>query len=80
MLMSNFRKYIKSDLYSINLSLNNIYINNYEKINTINDNLISIEFKDFKLNINGTSFKVSQMVDKEILFNGYIESMEYIYK
>lgn len=78
--MSNFRKYIKSDLYSINLSLNNIYINNYEKINTINDNLISIEFKDFKLNINGTSFKVSQMVDKEILFNGYIESMEYIYK
>lgn len=80
MLMSNFRKYIKNDLYSINLSLNNIYINNYEKINTINDNLISIEFKDFKLNINGTSFKVSQMVDKEILFNGYIESMEYIYK
>lgn len=78
--MSNFRKYIKNDLYSINLSLNNIYINNYEKINTINDNLISIEFKDFKLNINGTSFKVSQMVDKEILFNGYIESMEYIYK
>ena len=80
MLMSNVRKYIKNDLYSINLSLNNIYINNYEKINTINDNLISIEFKDFKLNINGTSFKVSQMVDKEILFNGYIESMEYIYK
>ncbi len=80
MLMSNLKKYIKNDLYNINLSSNNIYINNYEKINTINDNLISIKFKDFKLNINGKSFKVSKMVDKEILFNGYIESMEYIYK
>lgn len=78
--MSNLKKYIKNDLYNINLSSNNIYINNYEKINTINDNLISIKFKDFKLNINGKSFKVSKMVDKEILFNGYIESMEYIYK
>lgn len=79
MLVSSLKKFIKNDSYSINLSLNSIYINNYESIDTINDNLISIRFKDFKLNINGASFKVAQMIDKEILFNGYIESMEYIY-
>ncbi len=80
MLIPSIKNYLRNNNYNINLSSNSIYINNYEQINTINDNLISIQFKDFTLNINGLSFKIAKMVDNEVLFNGHIESMEYLYK
>ncbi len=80
MLTSKINKYLKENTYKINLVPNKIYINNYEDIITINDNRISIQFQDFTLNINGSDFKVQKMIDKEALFNGHIESMEYIYK
>lgn len=79
MLISNISNYLNSKSYNINLSKNKIYINNYSRIVTINDNLISIDFDEFLLNINGNKFKVIQMIDNEILFNGEIESMEYHY-
>lgn len=66
--------------YNINLSPNKIYINNYNDIIEIKDTNISLDFTDFLLKINGQNFKVSQMINNEILFNGHIESMEYIYK
>lgn len=80
MLVSKINNYLKESSYKINLVPNKIYINNYEEINTINDNRISIKFQDFILNINGSNFKVLKMIDKEVLFNGLIESMEYLYR
>lgn len=79
MLIPNIKNYLKKDLYNINLTPNNIYINNYIKVNSITETLISIEFKEFILNINGLYFKIAKILDNEILFNGQIESMEYIY-
>lgn len=79
MLIPNIKNYLKKDLYNINLTPNNIYINNYIKVNSITETLISIEFKEFTLNINGLDFKIAKILDNEILFNGQIESMEYIY-
>lgn len=79
MLIPNVKNYLKKDLYNINLTPNNIYINNYIKVNSITETLISIEFKEFTLNINGLDFKIAKILDNEILFNGQIESMEYIY-
>lgn len=80
MLKDRLDNYLKNNAYNINLSLNKIYINNYIELKAINNNLISIKFEDFLLNINGSDFKVAKMVDNEILFNGHIESMEYFYK
>lgn len=80
MLNERIRNYLRDNSYNINLSLNKIYINNYIELKAISDNLISIRFDDFLLNINGREFKVAKMVDNEILFNGHIESMEYLYK
>ncbi len=80
MLMPKIANYLRDNSYNINLSLDKIYINNYIELKTINENLISIKFEDFILNINGNNFKVAKMVDNEILFNGHIESMEYFYK
>ncbi len=80
MLLNNIRNYLNPKSYNINSSKNELYINNYQKLNIIKDNYISIIFNDFILNIKGQSFKINKMIDNEILFNGQIESMEYIYK
>ncbi len=80
MLIDELRNYLNPKSYNINLSNDNIYINNYHKLIQITDNYISIDFDTFILNINGSNFKINKMIDKEILFNGHIESMEYLYK
>lgn len=80
MLIDELRNYLNPKSYNINLSNDNIYINNYHKLTQITDNYISIDFDTFILNINGSNFKINKMIDKEILFNGHIESMEYLYK
>lgn len=80
MLIPHLSNYLTNNSYNINLSSNKIYINNYNTLNTITETRISIVFDGFTLNINGQNFKICQMIDNEILFNGHIESMEYIYK
>lgn len=78
MILNNIRTYLNNKSYNINLSNNQLYINNYNKIDNINDKNISIIFEDFKLNIDGLNIKVIKMIDKEILFNGLIESIKII--
>jgi hypothetical protein len=78
MILNNIRTYLNNKSYNINLSKNQLYINNYNKIDNINDKNISIIFEDFKLNIDGLNIKVIKMIDKEILFNGLIESIKII--
>ena len=78
MLLNNIRNYLNNKSYNINISKNQLYINNYNKIDNINDKNISIIFNDFKLNIDGINIKVIKMIDKEILFNGLIESIKII--
>ena len=78
MILNNIRNYLNNKSYNINISKNQLYINNYNKIDNINDKNISIIFNDFKLNIDGINIKVIKMIDKEILFNGQIESIKII--
>ncbi len=78
MILNNIRTYLNNTSYNINLSKNQLYINNYNKIDNITDKNISIIFEDFKLNIEGLNIKVNKMIDNEILFNGQIESIKII--
>jgi hypothetical protein len=78
MILNNIRNYLNNKSYNINISKNQLYINNYNKIDNINDKNISIIFEDFKLYIEGLNIKVTKMIDKEILFNGLIESIKII--
>ena len=78
MLLQSISTFLKNNSYNINISKNNLYINNYNKIDTITDKYISIYIEDIKLIIKGINFKVIKMLDKEILFNGQIESIEII--
>lgn len=78
MLLQSISTFLKNNSYNINISKNNLYINNYNKIDTISDKYISIYIEDIKLIIKGINFKVIKMLDKEILINGQIESIEII--
>ena len=78
MLLQSISTFLKNNSYNINISKNNLYINNYNKIDNISDKYISIYIEDIKLIIKGINFKVIKMLDKEILFNGQIESIEII--
>ena len=78
MILNNIRKYLNNKSYNININKKQLYINNYNKIDNINDKNISIIFEDFKLYIEGLNIKVIKMIDKEILFNGLIESIKII--
>ncbi len=79
MIIDNFKNIFINEAYSINLTNNKIYIQNYDKLLSITDKQILLKLKDFNLKIKGLDFKIVKMLDKEILFNGHIESMEYIY-
>ena len=76
MFIQSISNYLSSKSYNINISKNSIYINNYNKIEHISETLIKINIDDFKVIIKGNNFKISKMIDKEILFNGQIESFE----
>ena len=78
MILNNIRTYLNNKSYNINLSKNQLYINNYNKIDNISDKNISIIFDDFILKVDGINIKVIKMVDNELLFNGLIESVKFI--
>lgn len=80
MIKHNIKNYLRDNSYIINIIDKKLYINNYSKIDSINETNLKIIFNDFTLKVNGQKFKVLKMVDNEILFNGYIDSLEFNYK
>lgn len=79
MLLQNISTYLRNNSYNINISKDNLYINNYTKIDNITSKNIIIIIDKQKLSIKGNNIKVIKMLDKEILFNGQIESIEITY-
>lgn len=76
--LKNITNYINPHKETISISENYIHINNYTKIEEINDKKIVIIIKENKIIINGTNFKVIKMIDDEILFYGQINNLEII--
>lgn len=78
MLLQNIQTFLRNNSYNINISKNNLYINNYNKIDNISEKNISLIVDNNKIYIKGNNLKIIKMLDKEILFNGQIESIEII--
>lgn len=78
--LSNIKQFLRTKKYGIDIYDNNIYINNYQKIDYISENRIILIFSDFKLKIKGQKITVIKMVNQELIFNIKIESLEFIYE
>lgn len=79
-MIEGIRNYLVDNKDNINISGGNIYINNYTKLNTINEKSINIEFKDKYIYITGENFVITKLLDKEVLFYGNPKKVEIYYK
>ena len=79
-MFSNIRNYLNNDDYNINITNNLLYITNYQKINMIKNDKISISFKEFNLLVEGDDLIISKLLDTEILFNGVVRKVSFEFK
>lgn len=77
-LLDNFRSYLYDKDYFVDITDAGIHIYNFNDILDLSNNKISLSFKDFILDINGSNMSLKKAITKEILINGEIESIKFI--
>lgn len=77
MLKQSITNFLQNKSYNINISKNRLYINNYTKIDTVNEKNIKILIDDIKMYIEGEDLKVIKLLNNEVLFKGKIESINF---
>lgn len=80
MILSNIKNYLRDKNYAIDIFENGIYIYNFASIDHISEQLLIIYFENFSIRVKGNHFCVKKMLEKEVLFNGTIESISFIYE
>ena len=77
MLKQTITNFLENNSYNINISKNKLYINNYTKIDTINEQNITIIIDELKIDIKGEDLKAIKLLNNEVLFKGIIESINF---
>lgn len=79
----HFKDNFKNFLYDldnfISIYENNLHVFNYEKLNKLSDKEIIIKISNRLLIITGNNLKIKQMTKQELLINGNILKVEFIY-
>ena len=75
-MLNTLTNYFKNDVYSLLISSNKIYINNYHKIVNININEVLIDVKDKRINIFGEHFVLKKLDKLELLITGNVTRIE----
>lgn len=80
----HFSEYFKNFLYDladfITIYENNLHVFNYSKLNKLSDKEIIITINTKKILIEGMNLKIKQMTKQELLINGQILKVEFIYE
>lgn len=76
----NLINFLYDKNYFINIYDNYIYIFNYEKIITLNTELIVLKLEKFNIEIKGTKLYIKKMLPKELLIKGTIKNVGFIYE
>ncbi len=79
-MIDKIKSIVNPNSYNINIDKNTLYINNFTKINTINDNTINIDIDDINIIIKGNNISIIKLLESEILFNIDIYNIEFKYK
>ena len=73
------KHYLKDEDYFISLYKNNIYFYKYIDILKFTENLISVKFDKFIINVSGDNLCIKKMEKSELLVSGNIMKVERIY-
>ncbi len=75
--MFNPVRYITNNNFKLVYTTNTLDIVNYEKINYMEDNKISLSIENQTIVINGKDLRVKKMLDDEIMIVGSILTIEF---
>lgn len=75
-IIKNFRSYLLEDDFKVYIFKNRVNITNYDHIDSISDNKISVFYDDGEIIISGKSLSLLKMVDSELLISGTINNIE----
>jgi len=81
----HFRENFKNFLFDldnfISIYENNLHVFNYEKLEKLSDDeIIIIIIDNKKVKINGNNLNIKQMTKQELLINGLILKVEFVYE
>ena len=80
----HFKEYFKNFLYDLNDFLtiyeNNLHVFNYDKLNKLSSEEIIITIKNKKVVISGSNLKIKKMTLQELLINGDVYRLEFVYE
>ncbi len=79
-LRNNIKNFLYDKQYFISNFEDNIHVYNYEKIIKAKIDIIILEFDKFTLNIKGEKLLIKKLFKNEILIEGKIKSLEYLYE
>ena len=75
--MKRIKSYLNDTDFKLNITNKIIHIDNIQSISKLEDNIISLNFEDFKLTIEGTNFTIKKLIEREILFTGIINNIKF---
>ena len=75
-MIETLKSYLSKENYYIIITKNNIYLNNYEELASLNNNEILIKLNKTYYKITGNNFSLNKIDKKELIINGYIESIK----
>lgn len=76
--MSQFMRYLKDEDFKLNIKNNTIYMDNYQKIEKLSENNITVLAEQQLIDIEGKDFVIKKLLEKEILFTGEIKNIKFI--
>ena len=75
--MKRIKSYLNDTDFKLNITNKIIHIDNIQSISKLEDNIISLNFEDYKLTIEGTNFTIKKLIEREILFTGIIKNIKF---
>lgn len=75
--MNVIKNYLNDNKFKLNITNKTIYIDNIQAISKLEDNIISLNFEDFKLTIEGNNFAILKLIEREILLTGEVKYIKF---
>ena len=75
--MNIIKSYLNDNTFKLNVTNKEIYIDSIKNITKLEDNIISLNFEDFKMTITGNKFTIKKLMESEILLTGEIKQINF---